>query len=367
MFHKRLGETVLLFAYPHAAPRLFHTFCCQPLRIIALDPDGEVLFDQVKQPGQFVRLPASRLIVEADPAYELSPQALRDLAKNAPKVNATAGTRDIDASVDRLLFALFKEAVADLRRVHQAHARSGDVHPEVLRQKFAPWERGQLTNSARFLLDFAHLYDLPETALHLSWQVLDVERNCLAEITAASLAGVPWKTEFPIQCLRCGNPKASWRLVLTPPLEMTPESAWRYDRPENHVPLCRRCAPWLQWKDREDLRLDLAQGLWGQRHDAFMTWHQAEERGQLPAGWDRERDPLWPPTFGGHTWETGSGSFACADPRPPDGISRTNDHLAVLSRILNDRGGVRGKRGRGQFTPWYPLISLAEKTTAEIV
>jgi len=73
MFQKRLGETVLIFSYPHAAPRLFHTFFCPPLRIIALDDDREVLFDQVKQPGQFVRLPASRLIVEADPEQELPP------------------------------------------------------------------------------------------------------------------------------------------------------------------------------------------------------------------------------------------------------------------------------------------------------
>jgi hypothetical protein len=237
----------------------------------------------------------------------------------------------------------------------------------VLKEKFAPWERGQLTNSANFLLDFSQLCDLPETALYLSWQVLDVEKSDLAEITAASVAGVPWKADFPIRCLRCGNPKASWRLVLTPPPGLVAETAWRYERPENHVPLCRRCAPWLKWKEREDLRLDLAQGLWGQRHDAFLAWHQAAIRGQLQADWDRESHPLWPQWLGGETWEKGSGAFEYADPRPPGGVSRTSAHLAVLSRILNDRGGVRGKRGRGKFTPWHPLMKLAEISMAEFV
>lgn len=81
MFRKRLGETVLLFAYPDLAPRLFHTFFCPPLRIMALDDAGEILFDHVKQSGQFVRLPASRLIIEADPDQELPPEFPQDLAR----------------------------------------------------------------------------------------------------------------------------------------------------------------------------------------------------------------------------------------------------------------------------------------------
>ena len=85
MFRKRLGETLLLFAYPRAAPRLFHTFGCPPLRIIALDDDGEILFDRVTPPFQFVRLPASRLIVEVDPEHELERAGLRDLVRNAPR------------------------------------------------------------------------------------------------------------------------------------------------------------------------------------------------------------------------------------------------------------------------------------------
>jgi hypothetical protein len=365
MFYRYLGDTLLLFAYPHPAPRLFHTYFCPSLRIIALGDDGESLFDQVVSPGQFVRLPASCLILEADPDQDLSPALLRELAKNVPKVRAAMGVWDVNASIDRLLFALIKEAVADMRRVHEAHARRGEVQPDVLREKFAPWERGQLTNSASFLQEFAHLCDLPETALHLSWQVLDAEMDYLAEITAASVAGVPWQGDFAIQCLRCANPKASWRPVLDSPPGLAPESAWRYERPENHVPLCRRCAPWLKWGEREDLRLDLAQGLWGQRFAAFWSWHQAALRGVFPDSWDRETHPLWPQTFGGDTWETGSGAFEHADPRPPEGVCQTRSHPDVLNRILSGRGGTKEKRGRGKFTPWRPLMNRKEYSLAE--
>ncbi len=214
MFRRHLGDTIFLFAYPHPAPRLFHTYFCPPLRILALDDDGKTLCEQVVSPGQFVRLPACRLIVEADPDHELTPAFLCELTKNVPKVRAAIGAWDVNASIDRLLFALIKEAVADMRRVHEAHARNGEVNPDVLREKFAPWERGQLTNSASFLQEFSRLCDLPETALQLSWQVMDAEMGSLVEITAASVAGVPWQGDFPIQCLRCGNSKASWRLVL---------------------------------------------------------------------------------------------------------------------------------------------------------
>lgn len=91
MFHRHLGDTVLLFTYPHPAPRLFHTYFCPSLRIIALDDDGETLFDQVVSPGQFVSLPACRLIVEADPDHDLSPAFFRELAKHMPKTQVAMG------------------------------------------------------------------------------------------------------------------------------------------------------------------------------------------------------------------------------------------------------------------------------------
>jgi hypothetical protein len=360
MFHRSLGDTVFLFSYPHRTPRTFHTCFCPPLRIIALDEEGQALFDRVTPPGQFVKLPPSRLVVEADPGYSLTEEKLRDLTQGAPETRAASGAWEVTTSIDRLLFALLKEAVADIRRVHEAHNRCKEVRQEVLREKFTLCERGQLANSAGFLLDFSHLCNLPETALQLSWQVLDVEANCLAEITAASVAGVPWQGDFPIQCLRCGRTEASWRPVLDPSRALTPESTWRYERPENHVPLCRRCAAWLEWGERGDLKTDLAQVLWGQRFNALWAWHQAARQDRLPADWDLEDYPLWPREYGGENWESGSGAFEHVDPRPPEGVCRTTAHRAALSRILNGRGGIKAKRGRGQFIPWHPLVQLVD-------
>jgi len=93
MFHRHLGDTLFLFAYPHPAPRLFHTFFCPPLRIIALDDAGQTLFDQAVSPGQFVRLPACRWIVEVDPEHKLPPAFLRELALGEPSLRAKSGTR----------------------------------------------------------------------------------------------------------------------------------------------------------------------------------------------------------------------------------------------------------------------------------
>jgi hypothetical protein len=41
-----------------------------------------------------------------------------------------------------LLFALLSDAVADIRRIREAHGY--DVQPEIQRNKFALWERGQM-------------------------------------------------------------------------------------------------------------------------------------------------------------------------------------------------------------------------------
>jgi hypothetical protein len=329
-----------------------------------LSGEGEVLFDQVVPSGQFVKLPPARLVIETDPGCNLNLEDLHKLVQDAPGTQTTSGAWHVNTSIDRLLFALFREAVADIRRVHEAHSRSGEVRPQVLREKFAPWERGQLSNSAGFLLEFSHICDLPETALDLSWQVLEAEASCIDEITAASLAGVPWQRNYPARCLRCAK-TASWRPVLSAPDGLIPEAAWRYERPENHVPLCRRCAAWLDWSERGRLRYDLAQGLWGMRFDAFGTWHTAAGKGRLPWDWDKENYPLWPQSFGGDSWATGSGAWKYADPQPPQGVRRTNAHRNALSRILNGKGGLKGKRGRGKFVPWLPLMTLAGIPLAE--
>ena len=64
---------MLIFVYPHAAPRLFHTFFCPMLHILALNDAGDIVYDQNISPNNFVKIPASRIIVESDPDVELPP------------------------------------------------------------------------------------------------------------------------------------------------------------------------------------------------------------------------------------------------------------------------------------------------------
>jgi len=83
MFRRTLGSEVLVFSYEHPAERLFHTFFCPPLRILAVTDDGVSLADGVRQPGKFVRLPLTRLVVECSPQLELSPTDLSMIASLA--------------------------------------------------------------------------------------------------------------------------------------------------------------------------------------------------------------------------------------------------------------------------------------------
>ena len=228
----------------------------------------------------------------------------------------------------------------------------------VLQEKFAPWERGQIVHSAHFLLDFSEACELPETALSLSRKLISAEAASADEIAAASEGGIPWKNDFPKFCLRCSR-SASWRPVLSRPPGLPEEMFWRYERPENHVPLCRRCAAILDWKEKEKLRLDLDRALWGRRFDAFFAFHRALSTRRLPADWDKLTFPLWPAEFGGKTWECGCGALFHADPRPPEGVRRTRAHRAALFRVVSCYGGTRKRRGSVKCPPWLPLLELA--------
>jgi len=338
MFRGRLGDTILIFIYPHAAPRLFHTFFCSPLHILAMNGDGEVVFDQVVSPNRFIQIPASRIIIESDPDIELPPPG--DFCTLDQGVTPSRGAWDESTSLGGLFFALMAQAVADIRRVNEVHYRSGSVRPEILREKFAPWERGQIVGSAGFILSNVDVYQLPQNAVSLSKQLLHIEQSQMAELLAASVAGIPWKGDFSNACLRCGK-GGSWRPAILSPSDI-PDLSWRYERPENAVPLCHKCAARLNWNRQEDVRIDLAWGLWGLRFEAFWKWHTATTKNDLPADWDRLDYPLWPAQFGGQTWESGSGAEMHADPRPPQGVQLSGVHRDALARRLGVGSQTQG-------------------------
>jgi len=332
MFRKSLGGDVLVFIYGENLPRLFHTFFCPPLRMIALDADEKPVFDDVIAPFRFVLLPPCRYIIECAPDANIAfvlgealPAVRRASSENAAAWQTAVG-------VDRLMFALVAQSLADLRRLYERVDGGSGVDSRMLAQ-FQPHERGRFVESAALVLDASAGISIPPGALRIARQVLQAEQQHFDELLAAAAAGTPWKARFPSACIRCGE-NGSWRFVLTAPPQIAPEASWRYLRPENAVPLCRRCAAALRWHKDEDLRRELVWGLWGARFEALLRWHKAASSGTLPADWSRLDYPLWPDSFGGKTWQTGSGAEQYAEPRPPYGIRRTAAQRRALARIL---------------------------------
>ena len=325
MFTKNLNDEILVFFYPESAPRTFHTFFCPPIKIIALDEEGQVIFEQVVTKWRFVHLPACKFVIETAPQVDTLPYMESILSYNNPPYPQYGAVQQ-GVDLQALLFALLSDAVADIRRIREAHGY--DVQPEIQRHKFALWERGQMVSSAGFLLDFSRAVNLPSGAVRLSRDVLEVEAPHMDELLAASVAGIPWRHEFPNACMRCGKP-GSWRGVLLAPDHAPLEVTWRYQRPENAVPLCHHCAETLNFLRDEALRIDLVWGLWGPRFEALWNWHKALVEDRLPS-WDTYAFPLWSAEYGGTTWKTGSGALACAEPRPPHGVARTELHETAL-------------------------------------
>jgi hypothetical protein len=273
-------------------------------------------------------------------------------------------------SVDGLLFALLTHAVSDIRRVRDTlrfHAPEEDTTalPDVLRQHFTPQERGQIASSAGFILDFPDTFSVPYPATKLSRRILEAERTCLDELFAATAAAMPWRSDFPEHCLRCGAIPGGWRPAILSPSNLPVEMTWRYSRPENSAPLCRKCAEQLNWHRDEKLRYNLALGLWGPRFEAFCRWHVSVLEGRLPTDWNRQEYPLWPPQFGGTTWGTGSGALEHSHPRPPDqGIARTAVHQELLSKILDIRRKAPKLEGRLATSPFRSLVDSRPKEFA---
>ncbi len=348
IFFDNMNENILAFVYPTDAARTFHTFFCSPLRIIALSADGDVLFDQIVPPWKFVKLPECRYVIETGPKVDYRPyvNTIISVSPDLPQ----SGAMDASIRMDSLLFALLAEAVADIRRIREAH--QGEVKSEIQRRKFEAWERGQIVSSAGFLLDFSRAWNLPDGAVKLSYSVLRVEEPYLDQLVAASVAGIPWRHEFPNDCMRCGKP-GSWRPILNPPPDAPVEIAWRYQRPENAIPICHHCTETLDLLRSEALQLDLVWGLWGPRFEAFWQWHRAMKNNHLPK-WDQYAFPLWPPEFGGTTWESGSGALKHAEPRPPHDITRNEQHMTALRRALFS------KRFRGRQPGETPLQKLLD-------
>ena len=245
----------------------------------------------------------------------------------------------VEVALDGVLFGSLADSVDLMRHVVESPTicKDGKISPMALHAHIPVWERGKIVNSAAYIkeMSIGGKWLIPRGALDISRQILAAEASYQEELEAASLAGVPWRGTFnPGQesCMRCGG-RASWRFVLKRPPGMPKEVAWRLARPENAVPICRRCVNIVK-VEKDEIRYDLAWGLWAERFEALHRWYIAVQDDGLPKNWNKADYPLWPKEFGGSTWEEGSGSFTCCTPRSARGIKRRQVHFAALNRVL---------------------------------
>ena len=251
-------------------------------------------------------------------------------------------------TLDSMIFQSLIDAVDEMRCLRDSPTlcnKERAIDRRALQERIAPWQRGQIVNSAETIREFSRWgkWQIPTSAVDFSEKVLRVEADYLDELQAAAVAGTPWIGSFrkekgharDEECMRCGDLRSSWRFILKAPPHMPVEMAWRLSRPENAVPLCRRCAEVVKFREREDIRFDLAWGLWAARFEALHRWYLAVQYDRLPRNWDKTDYPLWPKELGGSTWKEGSGSFVHSTPRPAKGLVRQQIHYAALNRAMS--------------------------------
>lgn len=339
-FRPSLEGRILVFVYPRAVRHLFHTFFCPPLRITPLDDRGHPICSLVRDSGAFVRLPASRVVLETAP--EVTPaQALDVVRRRCPEVltTSTAGSANESVFYDttRLFFLALLDPMRELRSFKERLLNeSNGIDEQQLLQSLPLWQQGRLLESAVLVVENP---DVPgttvsATSFRLARQICSlVPSGRREEIVAAGIAGGPWPDELqnPL-CLKCLQ-ACTWRRILHPHDTVPADVRWRYERPENAVPLCRRCIGTVDWNETEHRRF-LGLGLWGQRFGALLQWHEAAVTGTLPSNWDRIDYPLWPKQYGGDTWPTGSGAAQHVDMRSPAEIERRRIHGICLEDVL---------------------------------
>lgn len=317
---QKLGGNVLVFPYRKAGTRLFHTFFCPPLRIVGMDDVGRITFDEIVPPNRFVRIPQAKVVVEADPDTELDMAEIRRICNHFP-------LSVLDGWGGDPYFLMFACALRDAYAELDSSVDFANASYE---------ERMRIVDAAGFLLDAGMNHtSLPvriwKKAVSVWRQVSTFEK---VEYLLAAEYEAPWlRNHHP--CARCSE-KGLWRQVIV----RTPVEAdeWRYNRPENYVPLCRRCAYELRFSVRIDIRYEIAQIIWGARFEALLRWHRARRAGTLPPDWNRVEYPLWPPAFGGETWEEGSGHADHAAPALPQiddqKVERIRRVLAVPQKVM---------------------------------
>jgi hypothetical protein len=342
MFKFQGLDDVLAFVYPCSFERVFTTWFCPPLRILAFDDRGMLIYNNVIDNWRLVNLPKTRLVLEVDPEYSYQGLVeevegfgidawVTQYVPNSKLFQNAAGT-PTDDPYGELLIGLISDSMEHLRAAKELLGVDGPL--ESLK-KLPPWRRGQIISAASFILDVAPVvpYQIPYEAIKMSKKLIANEaKNDQKEFLAASMAGLPWN--FEAFCFRCGQ-GGMWRQILKPSGKIPKPSQWRLTRPENHVPLCYNCGEELPFEDTK-LAVALAYGYWGCRFEAFHRWFTDARSRRLPRDWDLDDYPLWPKGFGGDTWAHGSGEIRDSAPRLGK-VFRKRQHIQILSDTLKAR------------------------------
>lgn len=242
-------------------------------------------------------------------------------------------------SIDRLIIEIFRQSFEDIIEL-------GEQHPVA-------------RDAAVFLLNNPLIINIPHEMYTSIGRMADVPfgDDEIEVILAESYGGKDWEYENGFSkphCLYCGR-SARWRAVFSSPRPEHPAS-WRYDRTENHIPLCGNCWRSLGFVSSEHKRAVLAAWLWQGRFEAFLKWHEAFKADALPR-WNKIKYPLWPSCFGDSTWEGGDSSPISTLPRLPDRYK-----VPVLERRL-EIGRLIGVATRPLSS--RRLRELGERTEAQ--
>ena len=345
MFRRDLPADGLLFVFPawRRHPRLVgvHTFFVFfPIAAIWLDEEGRIVHAIEARPFRVYAPPRpARYLIEGRPALlawarpgarwtirlpELSPGGLSRLWRGG--IRADGGLFLVELVLVDLEETLGRPpGLRDLLRgLREAYP---DSSPDSIPHLFWGGLRGAIRALSR---DGARplaarlgelLRELPETLPEPGWARAR-DAACAAldgldpdEAVAGwrGLALFEWERGGPwtrweefrgFPCVVCGSPGGWAGVFSTRARRGVPAAmAWRLRRPEAFIPLCDRC------RKRKIDRHALAESVWGPRFAALARWLEAVRAGRLPPDWDRRRFPLWPPEYGGRTWEEGSPAF----------------------------------------------------------
>jgi len=335
MFRRTLRDMLLVFLYPHASRRFFHTFFCPPMRLTAVNEAGTACFNQIIPPGRFVRLPACNIVIESHPEAEVP---LQEVMKSCDLVGRpSAGSIETFDTERRIVYQLILVNLKKIACLYDRLGKKVDRWADAVKwlEIYELSEYFEAAQQLDSLIDMVE-FRLPSAAAKLTYGLLDVESTQHAELTALQQgAYVDWRKSMKTSCFRCKCAVSAWRKVFLPPEHLAKEYVWRYDRPENAVPVCRRCAYELGWNENEDLRLRAAFGIWGVRFVPFHRLHlEVNSQSGEFVGWNKYKYPLWPKEFGGSDWETGCGCVECAVPRLPEDCLLTAEHRALLQSTL---------------------------------